>query len=337
MKISLIIATYNRLDHLERLITSLLNCVTSQFQIEVIFIINGLDVKTKDYLENTDLKNLKKQIIQIKKSNAASARNIGIQEARGVYCVFFDDDIEIPRDYFEKAHRILASNQWDVFGGPDLINHNPSKVQKAFAFCQQQTYIVGPTNSRHTQRIPQEKVTESHLILCNLWVIKKIFDDYKIFFNEDYDRNEENVLLNQLQEKGIHFYYSSDLFVRHYKKDNFHKIFKSNFESGKFRIISIIEERSYNSNHSLLFFAPLGLLLLASLFLVTEIKLLEAPIFIYLGLMIYLFIDLLKNTKSLGTSVLGFLIMPTIHIAYGLGMIRGLLMKINKFCRLRLS
>ena len=150
---------------------------------------------------------------------AASARNYALSKASpGEWILFLDDDVQLPPDYFSKAMETLKQHEPDVLGGPDICAPDATAFQRAYAFCQGHPLVTGHTHQRHRQSDGGVKTAdERNLTLCNLWIKREIFEQ-GLRFPENYPRNEENVLLHQLQKAGKKILYAPDLAITHYKK-----------------------------------------------------------------------------------------------------------------------
>lgn len=121
--VSVVIPTYKRTDTLQRAI----NCVLNQTykDIEVLVV----DDNTPGDQYSVELKNLVDEIsndrvrliTQEEHINGAKARNVGIENARGEYIAFLDDDDEWLPDKIEKQLDYLSKNE-ELFGCSVLYN-----------------------------------------------------------------------------------------------------------------------------------------------------------------------------------------------------------------------
>lgn len=133
--VSVIIAAYNEEKNIERCVLSILN--QSYKNIEIIVIDDGSVDKTWDILQNLH-KKYNIQNIKQKNMGVASARNRGIQEAKGEWISFCDaDDIYLPFAIEEMLFAALKYEGNIVQGGlkrsttlkkSDQIKALPSKV-----------------------------------------------------------------------------------------------------------------------------------------------------------------------------------------------------------------
>ncbi len=101
-KMSVVLATYNRLDLLRRLLDGLANQTLSPSEFEVIVVDDGSAVPVRPHLEAS---RYPFQFVVIEQANAgpAAARHRGVLHARGEILVLVDDDMELPPRFLE-AH-----------------------------------------------------------------------------------------------------------------------------------------------------------------------------------------------------------------------------------------
>lgn len=109
MKFSIIIVTYNKHKELFNCLESIARC-QSQYPFEVIVIFNG----DRSYMEKCSQTFKEFSLHFIHKSTSATARNLGINKAKGEYLFFLNDDCTLPPDYFSSVH---FETNWDVLGG----------------------------------------------------------------------------------------------------------------------------------------------------------------------------------------------------------------------------
>ena len=128
-------------------------------------------------------------------------RNMGIKAATGEYIFLFDDDVIIPGGTIEKALETFERNpDVQVVGGPNLTPPENDYIQHCFGFAHASPFVGLQTAARYRPVKEINKVTEKHLISCNLAfrgkMLKENHFDPKIF------PNEENELLSRISVKG---------------------------------------------------------------------------------------------------------------------------------------
>jgi glycosyltransferase involved in cell wall biosynthesis len=228
MKFSIIIVTYNRHKELFNCLESITWAATTH-PYEVIVIFNG----DRTYMEKCSQLFKSCSLHFIHKTTPSSARNFGLNKARGEFLFFLDDDCTLPTDYFSK---IDFMQNWDVLGGPDQTPQVSSPLQNIIGRTLSSPLCMGPTYKRHTTRGQYIKnASEKTLILCNLWMKRSLFSEEHFAFNPQLFRNEENFLLKELKNKKKVLHYSPSLFVYHQRKENLENLGASIIKSGECR------------------------------------------------------------------------------------------------------
>lgn len=108
--ISVIIPAYN----VEKTIKRCLKSVFEQKNVdyEVIVVDDGSTDKTSEILKNTSMANCR--VLRTKNNGAASARNVGIDNAKGNYICFVDADDIVSPHYLEQMLKLLLDNEADI-------------------------------------------------------------------------------------------------------------------------------------------------------------------------------------------------------------------------------
>ncbi|MBY0470986.1 glycosyltransferase [bacterium] len=244
--VSIVIVTRNRPAWLVNCLKSLALAPAS-FEKEIYIVLNGPCESTKQVLAEFRL-----PYLECEPTSPAAARNLALKTVRGKWICFLDDDVEVPKNYFEKAQIVLEKNP-DIFGGPDRTFPNARGFETAIGIALQSPLATASTRARHGGSKGAEiiEANEKDLILCNLWMKRSLFSIEGHLFPEGFFRNEENVLLFQLRKKKI--LYSSELFVFHHRKTSIHAFSKAVARSGYFRALSFTR---IPSSWSLDFFIP---------------------------------------------------------------------------------
>jgi glycosyltransferase involved in cell wall biosynthesis len=125
-KISVIIPTYNRANYLPQAINSVLN--QSAKDVDIMVIDDGSTDNTKDIIRPY-LKSIK--YIRQDNAGAASARNTGIENAKGEWIAFLDSD-----DFWEFSHleKLIEKQQRNpkaalIYSGKRWVDHRGSPIK----------------------------------------------------------------------------------------------------------------------------------------------------------------------------------------------------------------
>ena len=104
MKVSVIIPTYRPSDYLFRCLDSLQGQTLVVTEWEMLIVLNGCNEpwhsQVSSYLKNHHINNAR--ILQTDTAGVSNARNIGLEEAKGEYIAFVDDDDCVSNTYLEQ-------------------------------------------------------------------------------------------------------------------------------------------------------------------------------------------------------------------------------------------
>jgi len=235
MKFSILIVTYNRKEDLKKCLESIKR-QSCAYKYEIIVVFNG----ELSYLEKTRAANPEARIIYSPSVTPTAARNFGITKCQGEYIFFLDDNCSLPPGYFDN---INFDETWDVLGGPDQTPPDASKFQKTLGQALASPYCMGKTYRRHSRSLKTGNMVtdESNLILCNLWIKRKIFTSEGHRFDTDLFKNEENFLLKKLKLEGKILKYDPSLFVYQERCENYGLLAQSVMKSGEYRVLNFMK------------------------------------------------------------------------------------------------
>lgn len=128
MKVSVIIPSYRPQDYTTECLDSLKKQTLSQNDFEVVVILNGEREPYESFLRQAMPSN--GRLLYSPVASACSSRNMGIDNARGEYICFIDDDDKVSPNYLEellkvaRPHVVAASNSLSLY--PDgHLESNP--------------------------------------------------------------------------------------------------------------------------------------------------------------------------------------------------------------------
>lgn len=110
--VSIIVPVYNVEDYIDDCIESIVNQTFSN--IEILLIVGQSSDCSTDKCQKWCLKDKRIRMVQEKQRGLGSARNQGIQEARGEYIVFVDSDDVIKATYVEKMYTEIVKYNADL-------------------------------------------------------------------------------------------------------------------------------------------------------------------------------------------------------------------------------
>ncbi len=112
MKISVIVPTYKPQDYLWECLNSLTNQTFSKNDFELILVLNGCNEPYKSDIDNylEQHSDLNVNFIQLDQGGVSNARNIGLDNAKGEYIAFIDDDDYVSPSYLEELYAKVAQD-----------------------------------------------------------------------------------------------------------------------------------------------------------------------------------------------------------------------------------
>jgi glycosyltransferase involved in cell wall biosynthesis len=334
-KIDIVIATRGRPWLLEKCLTSLKFAIPSQadFQIQILLCISGGDDSSRAVAESFQselplLLHLERPFL-----NAAAARNKLIPYFSADWLFFIDDDAFVENDFFSIFKRCLDAEPDAVcIGGPNFTPRASSSFQHASGAVLSSRFGAAKSSVRYASDKPKRfGCGEESLILCNLFVRADIMTGRR--FPEGLASNEENWLLLDLMKSGHSLTYQPELFVWHERRP-------------KLNLLTLQIHRYGIGRGQLLRYRPEALRLFhlvpAAAVAFTLVSLIAFPwvsIFFRIWLLCLAgytaawLIALLRVRTTVPTRtqiyLIGGFLFPLIHVAYGLGILRGLNTRID--------
>lgn len=195
-KVSFIIPAFNA----EKSIAQCLEAIFGQVNTvtyEVIVVDNGSSDRTFEIV-----KNLPVRVFFEGNRGAASARNRGLQEARGQLIAFLDADVIIARDWLYEAMKVFEQQWIDVVQGPNVP---ASDVPTSFMLQFRRELIAGNTNgsfnylTNASRGLPQ-------LNTAAMIMRSRFIKQHALTFDVSLQRCEDTDFALQLLYKGAHFF-----------------------------------------------------------------------------------------------------------------------------------
>lgn len=318
IKFSIIIATYNRLNELKELISSVEKFTFPKDAFELIISDDGSTDGTKQFIENYAA-NFNLRYIHQENKGPGEARNHGMREAKGNYFIFIDSDCIIPADYLQKIDDYLSKTHLDAFGGPDTYHESFPPMIKAINYSM--TSFIGTGGTRGSKK----SVTKFYPRSFNMGISREIFKTIggmsKLRHGQDMD------LSARIYEAGFKVGLIENAFVYHKRRSNLKKFFKQVFNWGVTRINL---GRMYNNMLKPIHLMPafivasIILAIILSFFLKYGSFLLFAIGLGAMAIALFAFFQSLHKYKNLKVAFLSIFTLYIQVIAYGLGTWSGI-------------
>ena len=311
MTIDIVILTYGRSQLFDRCLSSLLEAATHTNN-EVCFwvVVNGYDRETELAISRWRQVNSRVSFVALSSPQPCGyARNSGIVAGRGEWVYFIDDDAFVADDFFSRFEKVLStSKDLMVVGGPNVTPKNQSAFQRSVGQVVASKLASGPFSRRY--RVDSEEICEADdrdLILCNLFVKRAIFSDYRFPF--ELSCAEENHLIDWIRAKygPNRIVFSSDIIVFHERAHSFKRFAMQTWRyavgRGEFIYLTGLRARS----SQLVVFGAGGF---------AALLLFQARLYFLFILLAVIFISIRHRSQLWVTTIL----LPTAHVLYFCGL-----------------
>lgn len=251
----------------------------------------------------------------------SSQRNRAVETASGELIYFLDDDSLIGTDLLTRASAHFRNPQVVAVGGPSLTPETDTLFQRSIGIALASALGGGGMRNRYRSVGTARATDDRELILCNLCFRRDVFLRLSGLDERLYP-NEENELMDRIRTTGGILIHDPALAVWRSQRPDWPHLRRQflNYGRGRAEQSLISKQLSFSS-----LIPALLILYLLSMPLSLEIPLVAIPLCCYVLLLI-----LVAGGESVRSGLSGsffrlLLILPTIHIAYGVGLWWGLL------------
>jgi GT2 family glycosyltransferase len=254
------------------------------------------------------------------------ARNFLIARARGELLVFLDDDVTFSADLLRQLGAAADSHpDVGVFGGPNLTPPGSSIFQIVSGAILGSILATGPVRRRYG-RHTAGAADERFFTLCNMAIRRSVMPE----FPPSFSGGEENAVLHELAERHVPMRYDPSFVVYHERRATFGAFARQMEKYGRGRgQVMARHPRSTRPAYLL----PIALILwLVSLPVVavlwTPWYLLSAGLYalglLAAGVAVAAGMGKISAAKKAAVTGLGAGLTATVHVCYGVGVLRGL-------------
>jgi len=125
MLISIILPIYNMEKYLSRCMDSIF--AQTYQKLQIIMVDDGSVDHTPSMCDSYQNRDSRVEVVHKENGGLSSARNAGMQLAKGEYIFFFDPDDTIPVDAIEKLVNVAGKHQYDIIKGLHYVNQNEKR------------------------------------------------------------------------------------------------------------------------------------------------------------------------------------------------------------------
>lgn len=211
MKISIIVPIYNVEIYLEKCINSILNQTLSDF--ELIMVNDGSTDRSGEICDKYGMIDSRIKIIHKKNGGLSSARNAGLDVARGEYIGFVDSDDYIDKQMYEKMIEKSIKSNSDIVICDMKYNLNGKDISqtqfKDFGIMNRNEALIKYFNHRYFKSHAQNKIYKKELFNNIRFPEGKLFEDVAVFYKLLYKSrrisfiNEKLYIYNQGNSNSI--------------------------------------------------------------------------------------------------------------------------------------
>jgi glycosyltransferase involved in cell wall biosynthesis len=216
MFLSVIICTYNREQHIERALQSLVQQDFDKSAYEIIVVDNNSTDHTSEIIQNFKNTHPQYQIVLTKelRQGLSYARNKGIELAKGSYISFIDDDGMAQNDYVRQIDNYVKLFPNDVaFGGKVLPEYENGKEPVWMSkYIERIISIVDLGNQVKTLK-------KTYPVGCNMIFKKSLFKKIGGFNTALKLRSDDKYIFLKIREAGFRVLYLPEVVVKHFIDD----------------------------------------------------------------------------------------------------------------------
>lgn len=313
MKISVVCPIYNEEKYIEKL---LLFYKSAKPTDKEIFLIDGGSTdRTKEIINRYALEDTSILLLDNPKKFVPFALNSAIPHCMGECIVRLDAHTFYADDYFEKILLAFKENGADIVGGPMRAIGN-SDFQKAVAYATSTPFGVG--NSQfHFEDF--KGYTDS--VYLGAWK-KDIFKTTGLF-DEQLIRNQDDEFHYRAKSAGFKIFQDPAIVSHYFPRDTLKALARQYFEYGLYKPLVLSKIKSeIKLRHLIPLAFVLYVLSLPAGLVFTQFYII--PLLTY-GILLLGFS--MVNRLNWISKINCLVIYPTLHTAYGLGFLKGLLKK----------
>ena len=265
------------------------------------------------------------EVLVVRGNQPSRQRNRAADQAQGEILYFLDDDSLAIRANCGRLMDAFKDPDVAVLGGPNLCPADASFLQQVFAALMGNRMVFGPSCARYRPVGQRRSSSEKELILCNMAIRASEFRRVG-GFDESLYPNEENALLDELGSRGAKLVYDPELVVRRYPRTSLVGFVQMLYRYGRGRGEQV---RLHPSMGSALNFVP-------AFFVVYVLSLAAVHVFtsnivppFLIPLVFYVAVSIAWTLatgfqQGLAVALSSLPLIPVSHIAYGIGLWKGL-------------
>lgn len=322
--VSIVISAYNEEKYLPGLIEDLKRQTYNKENIEIVFINAMSTDKTTDIIqrfitENTEFRSIR--LYDNLKKNQASGFNLGITNSNGDVVLKIDAHSKVTEDFVKNNVELINQGEY-VCGGPrPTIVEGEGKWSEALHIVEENMFGSSIADYRNSS---QDRYVSS---IFHGMYRREVFEQVGLV-DEQLGRTEDNELHYRIRNHGYKIRFSPNVLSYQYIRPTLKKMLHQKYSNGLWiGLTTHVKPRCLSIFH----YVPFAFVLSV---LISTILLPFSPLFLTFLLVVYsLFVISLSILALLQHKNVVLVLMPfmlfSIHFAYGIGTIVGLIKGFN--------
>lgn len=235
--ISVIVPTWNDGATIERCVRSLERQTWPR--LEILVVDDASSDETPARLEELAQDCLRLRVFrQERRAGAASARNVGFEEARGEILALIDGDMWAPPDWLERLVKPLLEGEQDVTGGPDLVPDDAPLVSRCIGYSMDSILTNGGL------RLGDSKLVKYLPGTGNMAITREALRRAGGFDEEFHDTGEDKEWLHRVRDMGGRMRYLPEALAWHERKPDLLLHARKQLLSGRRRLDIVMKDPS---------------------------------------------------------------------------------------------
>lgn len=322
IRVSVVMPLRNEEEYVSGCIESLINQTFPKNLLEILIIDGNSSDKTCEIVESYIDKYPYIKLFNNKYKTVPYAMNIGIQNSLGEYIIRLDAHNEYADDYIIKCVEYLDKTGADNVGGP-MVAEGKSAMQKIIAASYYSLFALGGG------KFHDEKY-EGYVDTVYLGAFKKSTLISIEMFDERFVRNQDDELNYRIIKNGGKIFLTPKIRSKYFPRKSLKSLFSQYFQYGIWKVYVI---KKHKKPARLTHLIPAAFVIFNFLGIIGS-ALYKNTYFLYLTILfIYLMLNLYfsftnKHLKGIINKLGLFIVHIVLHVSYGLGFIKGVLMNI---------
>lgn len=250
VKVSIIVPIYNREETIRDSVKSIINQTLSD--IEIILVNDGSSDTSLHICEELSQMDSRIQVINKVNGGVSSARNIGIQAAKGDFIGFVDPDDFIETEMFEKLYINAITFNSDMVFCDYFVVRNNNRFQVKLNF--KESVILGDDIKKILLDViaPKDILDPSSKVSGFIWRIlikREIVVKEKILFDENVSVMEDELFLVRCLLKTSSLAYLQEALYNYVVHDDSTvNTYNSNLKTEQGKVFSLLKELTLNDS-----------------------------------------------------------------------------------------